>query len=154
VSVKPLTLLQIKAIALLAQGSSEHEVADALGKSRSWVQTVKRHPEYRKIKNTSVDAIAQAVVEQVKQSTINDLEEIRNRFKLASDVIFESAYSYLQKIHARIQSLEASEDISPQRLAQSLKLGAESIVIALDLSKANAGLDEVIQQIDEIVKPD
>ena len=153
-SPKPLAPQQIKAIALLGQGLSEHEVADALHKSRSWVQSVKRHPEYQKIKSASTDAIAQAVVEQVKQATIDDLEEIRNRFRAASDLIFESAYSYLSKIRDRIQSLETAEDISPQRLAQSMKLASEAIVISLDLSKASAGLDEVVEQVDEIFKSD
>lgn len=150
-SANPLTPLQLQAVALLAQGLSEHEVAEALGKSRSWVQSVKRHPEYKKIKDASTDAVAEAVVQHAKEATLSDLEEIRNRFKLASDLIFESAYGYLEKIRDRIQTLE-EEDVSPQRLGGSLKQASETLAIALELSKSAAGLDEVLEQLDAITK--
>lgn len=147
----PLNSLQLEAAELLARGKGEVEVANACGKSRSWVQGLKRRDDFQLAVEAARNRASQAIADESRKAIVNDLAQFRVRFATASDLLYESATKYLEKINQRIDEL-CIDEISPMRLSQALKSGADVLVVALEVHKAALGLDEVIQEVDEIKK--
>jgi hypothetical protein len=75
--------IHIKAIKLIKSGMSEHKIAETLGKSRCWVQTVKRAPGYQEmldnvdisdisdILNPPIEPLFEAIVEDIAKEILN-----------------------------------------------------------------------------------
>lgn len=148
---KPLNSLQLQAAELIARGASEHEVIALCGKSRSWIQALKRREDFQAAVQAAIGKAQEAITEQTKEAITSDLEQFRNQFKEAANLLYNSATTYLKKLQQRIESLD-TEEISASRLAQSLKHGADSLVVALEVGKAALGIDELSEQVDELAK--
>ncbi|MUH00493.1 hypothetical protein F7734_52790 [Scytonema sp. UIC 10036] len=150
---KPLTVLESKAAQLISSGFTESQIAEACGKSRSWVQRLKRRPEFQEIVGNSTKEIAQVVtqvvVEDVRKSLTEDLEVFRQRYSSASTLIYELAIAYLNKLKERVENLD-SLDISEARIPQSLKSVTESVMLAFEANRALLGIDELIQDVEDI----
>ncbi|MDF5716421.1 MAG: hypothetical protein PUP93_21720 [Rhizonema sp. NSF051] len=106
---KPLNCEQLKAIAMLAQGESENEVASTLSKSRSWVQQVKRHPEYQKIKDANTDAVVQAVAENTKKGASQTFSEWENRRRVQREREWQISQALLDKAQDMIEQFSLEE---------------------------------------------
>jgi hypothetical protein len=143
---KPLNSLQLQAAELIASGASESEVAAVCRKSRSWVQTLKRREDFQVAVTNAKERAKQIIESHSEKSLTQDLETFRKRFAQAADLLYESAALYLEKMKERIE-LDDAIDLPPSRIAQSLKLGAESLNLALDLGQKALGLDEIIDTI-------
>ncbi len=143
---KPLNSLQLQAAELIARGASEGEVVAACGKSRSWVQALKRREDFQKAVADAKERAKQVIETHSEKSLTQDLETFRKRFVQAADLLYESATLYLEKMKERID-LDDVTDLPPSRIAQSLKLGAESLNLALELGQKALGLDEIINTI-------
>ncbi|NEQ65537.1 MAG: helix-turn-helix domain-containing protein [Symploca sp. SIO2D2] len=146
---KPLTPIHHKAAHLIADGATEHQVATLVGRSRSWVQQIKRRDDFQEMVQKLMIEKTQALNQVALDATLEDLESFRERLNQSANLLYTTATVYLEKIQKRIMILEA-EDISPQKLGQSLKQGAEALGLALEMSKSATGLDEVLGLVDEI----
>ncbi len=148
---KKLNSLQLQAAELIARGVGESEVANVCGKSRSWVQGLKRREDFQQAVESSKQRVTEVIVEETKKAIINDLEQFRNRFNDAATLLYDVAIKYLNKVNQRVDELKI-EEISPSRLSQCLKSGADTLVIALEINKAALGLDELMKEVDDIQK--
>ena len=146
---KALNSLQLQAAELIASGASESEVAAVCRKSRSWVQTLKRREDFQVVVTNAKERAKQIIESHSEKSLTQDLETFRKRFAQAADLLYESATLYMQKMKERIV-LDDAIELPPSRIAQSLKLGAESLTLALELGQKALGLDEVIDTIHTI----
>lgn len=150
---KPLTVLESKAAQLMSSGFTESQVAEACGKSRSWVQRLKRRPEFQEIVGRSTkeitQAVAQVVVEDIRKSLTEDLEQFRQRYSSASTLIYELAIAYLAKLKERVDNLD-SLDISESRIPQSLKSVTDSVMMVFEANKSLLGIDELIQDVEAL----
>lgn len=148
---KELNSLQLQAVELIVRGVGEVEIANLCGKSRSWVQGLKRRKEFQQAVEAAKQRVTQVIVEETKKAIVSDLEQFRTRFNDAATLLYDAATKYLNKVNKKIDELQ-TEEISPSRLSQSLKSGADVLVIALEVNKAALGLDELINEIDGIQK--
>lgn len=148
---KPLNSRQLEAAELIARGASEGEVIALCGKSRSWIQALKRREDFQAAVEAAISKAQEVIAEQTKEAITSDLEQFRNQFKEAANLLYNSSTTYLKKIQQRVELLD-TEEISASRLAQSLKHGADSLVVALEVGKAALGIDELSEQIDELAK--
>lgn len=148
---KELNSLQLQASELIARGIGEAEIANVCGKSRSWVQALKRREDFQQAVEIAKQRVNDLIVQETKKAIVSDLEQFRNRFNDAATLLYDAATKYLEKVTKKIDELEVQE-ISTSRLSQSLKSGADTLVIALEINKAALGLDELMKQIDDIQK--
>ena len=150
---KPLSPIELKAAELMSAGLTESQIAEACGKSRSWVQRLKRRADFQEVVGHSSREISQAVrqviVEDVRKSLTEDLEEFRRRYSQASTLIYELATAYLIKLKERIQNLDSLE-ISEARIPQSLKSVSESLMLAFEANRALLGIDELIEDVQSL----
>ncbi len=148
---KEFNSLQLQAAELLACGLSEVEIAKACGKSRSWVQGLKRREDFQQAVEAAKQRLGQVIVQETKKAIVTDLEQFRNRFSNAANLLYDAATKYLEKVNQKVDELK-TEDISASRLPQALKSGADVLVIALEINKAALGLDELMKEVDDIQK--
>ena len=148
---KPLNSLQLQAAELVARGASENEIASICGKSRSWVQALKRRTDFQSAVNESVSKAGEVIREQTKEIIISDLERFQAQFRDAANLLYDTATAYLEKIKERVDTLNA-EEISTNRLGQSLKNGGDSLMLALEVGKASLGIDQLLEDIDDLKK--
>lgn len=87
---KPLNALQTKAVGMIADGKTEAEVAVACGKSRSWVQQLKRRDD------------VQGSVEETK-ATIH--KTIRStHLECVEKVTVERTQAFFSSVHSELQN--------------------------------------------------
>ncbi|MUH01038.1 hypothetical protein F7734_55765 [Scytonema sp. UIC 10036] len=142
---------ELKAAELIANGASEQSVAEHFGKSRSWVQRLKRRDDFKEAVEATLEAASKALHQHTEERLTNDLNSFRQRFNESADLIFNTAYVYIQKVEEAINHLSV-EDISPARIGSNLKLGAEALALGVELKQAALGIDQVTEQIDELEK--
>lgn len=148
---KKLNSLHLQAAELIARGIGEADVAKACGKSRSWVQALKRREEFQQAVEDAKNRAVEVISREAEKAIASDLDQFRERFNYAANLLYSSATKYLEKLHQKIEDL-AQDDISPFRLSQSLKNGADALVISLELQKSALGVDELISEVDDIKK--
>lgn len=106
---KPLNSLHLQAAALLAEGKTESEVAVACGKSRSWVQELKRREDFQA-----------AVEENRKKKEVHKQELQQFQKELFQEKISEALEDWI----ARQQQLRQQE----WELSQKLLLKAQEML--------------------------
>lgn len=148
---KKLNSLHIKAAELIARGTGEADVASSCGKSRSWVQALKRREEFQQAVEDAKDRAIEVIAREAEKAIASDLDQFRERFNAAANLLYSSATKYLEKLHEKIENL-SQDDISPSRLSQSLKNGADTLVLSLEIQKAALGIDELLTEVDDIKK--
>lgn len=148
---KELNSLQLQAVELIARGIGEAEIANLCGKSRSWVQGLKRREDFQQAVEVAKQRINEVIVEETKKAIVNDLEQFRTRFNDAATLLYGATTKYLEKVNLKIDEIKI-EEISPSRLPHFLKSGADTLLIALEVNKAALGLDEVMKEINDIQK--
>ncbi len=148
---KSLNSLQLQAAELVARGATESEIASICGKSRSWVQALKRRADFLAAVDDALHKAKEIITEQTERVIISDLEQFRIQFRHAANLLYASSTAYLEKLKQRIDTLNI-EEISTLRLAQSLKGGADSMLIALQVGQAALGIEDLARSVDELEK--
>lgn len=148
---KPLNAEQLKAAEMLARGACETDVATACGKSRSWVQKLKKRDDFHQAIADFQEAVREGVRQHAKDNVIEELENFQSRLQIAGRLLYDTSLLFVEKIKARIESLD-SEEISPTRIGQNLKQGSDTLLDALEIGKSVLGLDELSQQLNDITK--
>lgn len=151
--------LQIKAAQMLASGLPETEVAKACGRSRSWVQQIKRKPDFQELVKELETQRKVITKEEIKEEIKNarteaqpELLEFRQQLVAANRVIFGTGAILLKKIREKAEILEI-EDIPASKICHSLKNVAESINLSLEIGKVAVGIDSIMEEINELKEP-
>ncbi|MBP5976638.1 hypothetical protein HW132_28875 [Brasilonema sp. CT11] len=146
-----LSVKEQQAAEFLAKGHTDQETATLLGVSRSWVARHKKSSEFISEIESAKKRIRQIITEYTKIGILNDLEDFRDRFRYASNLVYQVSVSYLEKLKTATELLK-DEDINPSKISSSIKQGVESLQISLEIEQAFLGLDELTEQVNDLTK--
>ena len=145
---------------MLAQGESENEVASTLSKSRSWVQQLKRHPDYQKIKDANTDAMVQAFAENTKKGASQAFSEWESRRLMQREREWQLSQALLDKAQDMISQFSLEEkrwslkdvcsclETSSKLARESAQMWGEDLNAAITLVR-RFGFDVVDNQLQD-----
>lgn len=140
-----------QAAELLAKGHTDLETAKSLGVSRSWITRRKKIPEFIAEIESAKERMREVITEHSKKSILDDLEEFRDRFRYASNLVYQVTVTYLEKLKTATELLQ-DEDINPSKISSSIKQGVESLQISLQIEQAFLGIDELTEQVNDLTQ--
>lgn len=152
---KDSSAVTLKAATLLAQGLTESEVAASCGRSRSWVQSIKRSPDFQQLVEESrvkLGEVIQASAEKYEVTKIEEhhqkIENFRQRSEHLGCRFLDIVEKMLNLYEIKLQQAQA-EDLSLNRLPSDIKsLGAASEMGRTLLAQA-LGIRELMQVLSQ-----
>lgn len=114
--------LEIKALGLLAAGMSETEVAQKCGRSRSWVQKLKRNKsaEMQSAKDELKIKFKDAVKDELRLNSIRGTAEFLRTLDHISCDLLDALEQYTTKVRGAVEMLN-QEDIKPRDIPTALR---------------------------------
>ncbi|MEA5559070.1 hypothetical protein [Nodularia spumigena] len=146
-----LNAVQFQAAQLLAEGKTEIQTAEMVGKSHSWVQKLKTQPDFQEALEDCKKQLMGIIKEAGKEDLLQEIREHRARLKRATDLIHSVSFSLLQKIEKRVAEIE-DDDLPAKSITQNFKQAIESLSIGVNLENQMIGIDKLVGQMEEIDK--
>lgn len=153
--MKPLSAEALRAVSLLASGASEQETAEQIGKSRSWVQSLKRRDDFKLALEGARLGADNAVKEALQQFEILNVEQYMEELRKFNKLHYTEGYRYINLgkeiltiCEQRIANLDPA-DLSIQGLCNLLKTmqitmnyGSELLIQSLGINKLYRYMEE------------
>ncbi|HYW19106.1 MAG TPA: hypothetical protein VE956_07260 [Nodularia sp. (in: cyanobacteria)] len=146
-----LNAVQFQAAQLLAEGKTEIQTAEMVGKSHSWVQKLKTQPEFQEALDDCKKQLMGIIQQAGKEDLLQEMREHRERLKKTTDLIHSVGFSLLQKIEKRVAEIE-DDDLPARGITQNFKQAIESLAAGVTLENQMLGLDKLVEQMGTIQK--
>jgi transposase len=146
--MKTLSTEALRAASLLATGASEQQVAEQIGKSRSWVQSLKRRDDFKLALEGARLGADNALKDALQQFKVLNVEEYLEELRKYNRLHYEEGYKYLnlgkkmlEICEQRVANLDPA-DLSIQGFCGLAKItqitfdyGSELVAESLGLNK-------------------
>jgi hypothetical protein len=153
--MKPLSTEALRAVSLLASGASEQEVAEQIGKSRSWVQALKRRDDFKLALEGARLGADNAVKEALQKYEVMNMEQYMQELRKFNKLHYTEGYRYINLskeiltiCEKRIADLDP-DNLSIQGLCNLLKTmqitmnyGSELLIESLGINKLYRYMEE------------
>lgn len=151
--MKPLSAEALRAVSLLASGASEHEVAEQIGKSRSWVQTLKRRDDFKLALEGARLGADGAVKEALQQFEVLNVEYYLAELRKYNKLHYDEGYRYInlgKKIlkicEERVTNLDPA-DLSIQGFCGLAKIMQVVFDYGSELLAESLAVNKLLQQM-------
>ncbi len=151
--MKPLSTEGLRAVSLLAGGASEQETAEQLGKSRSWVQSLKRRDDFQLALTNARLLGDNTVKEAFQEFQALTKEEYMQELRKFGRVHYDEGYRYInlgKKIlticEKRMADLDP-DNLSIQGLCGLLKATQLTMKFGTDLLNDSLLVEKVCRHV-------
>lgn len=148
---KELTQLHIQAAQMVAKGVTDTEIAESLGRSRRWIQSQKRLPEFIELVEEFTKTYKQAAIEQNHRNLTEEVRFSRERTRKICNKLFSLCDNLAEKITERLKELDP-DDLKASQLSQGIKQLTDSYQSAFHIETESFGLQRVIEELEKIRK--
>lgn len=148
--MKPLSAEALRAVSLLASGASEQETAEQIGKSRSWVQSLKRRDDFKLALEDARLGADNAMKKALEQFEILNVEQHLEELRKYNRLHYAEGYKYInlgkkmrEIVEQRIENLDAA-DLSIQGACALAKITQIMFDYGSELLAESLGLNKII----------
>ena len=153
--MKALSNEALRAASLLATGASEQQVAEQIGKSRSWVQSLKRRDDFKLALEGARLGADNAVKDALQQFKVLNVEEYLEELRKFNKLHYTEGYRYINLgkeiltiCEKRIAELDPA-DLSIQGLCNLLKTMQITMNYGSELLTESLGINKLYRYMEE-----
>lgn len=146
-----LTGLQLYAIELLVMGRTEKEIAEIVEKSASYVTKLKKHPDFDKAYEDSLNKVRETVQTVGAEMYVCGLQESQKRTEEIAKNLYLASKKLFEKLSIAINDVEP-EELRGRNLAPMLKIISEVAQASLLVEDRALGLERLIENFQKIEK--
>ncbi|MBW4566006.1 MAG: hypothetical protein KME32_34000 [Mojavia pulchra JT2-VF2] len=143
--------IQLKAADLIARGFTEMDVADMCGKSRAWIQKLKKDEIFQTTVAMFKKQIAESIRKASEESIDNLVTEFRGNSLETSRKLTSLGRKYLALLSDKVETM-TPDDIPSKLVPNHLKIVAEVLKISQEIHKEILGIDQLVEELSDIHK--